>query len=197
MKYCPNCKSKLRGDAVFCNNCGIKINEYTPTPTSVEEFSDITAKLMDLANELKEKYVGGMTAMDVNVTIAKEKIISEMGELKAQLDAERQKSSMLMRELEDAKRAVANLNTEISALKTENEALKQNAVQSSNPAPSEPTNNFVGETQILSSDEQNNEPYRQEESSTQTPEQPRFCPNCGNPITSEMLFCNECGYRLK
>ena len=76
-------------------------------------------------------------------------------------------------------------------------ALKQNAVQSSNPAPSEPTNNFVGETQILSSDEQNNEPYRQEEASTQTPEQPRFCPNCGNPITSEMLFCNECGYRLK
>ncbi|MDD6265014.1 MAG: zinc ribbon domain-containing protein [Clostridia bacterium] len=197
MKYCPNCKSKLRDDAVFCVNCGINTNEYTPTPTSVEEFSDITAKLMDLANELKEKYVGGMTAMDVNVTIAKEKIISETGELKAQLDAERQKSSMLMRELEDAKRAVANLNTEISALKTENEALKQNAVQSSNPAPSEPTNNFVGETQILSSDEQNNEPYRQEEASTQTPEQPRFCPNCGNPITSEMLFCNECGYRLK
>ena len=68
MKYCPNCKSKLRDDAVFCVNCGINTNEYTPTPTSVEEFSDITAKLMDLANELKEKYVGGMTAMDVNVT---------------------------------------------------------------------------------------------------------------------------------
>ncbi len=49
MKICPNCKTELENDALFCGECGAKISEETPV-----EAAEIPAEAVEIPTEVVE-----------------------------------------------------------------------------------------------------------------------------------------------
>lgn len=197
---CPHCGTTLKDDAAFCKNCGAKVNS-TEMPRvkslSCNEFEQQTHEVQKACESLLKAYCTGLEEKSVQIAVlAQEKEALETKIAEQAKEAEL-KILSLQQENDSLKNAISRAVAEADALRKEVAQLHNRQEELSALAS---RTNAIGGDNTVSAEPQLNQaaPAEKIESAgTESPVEKCQCPTCGAAIDNDMLFCGECGARLK
>ena len=206
-KTCPECGNVLTSDAMFCNSCGYSFNSDKPENQEVSEA--VSEETVNEEIQVQEETQAQEASQEEAETQPETKTCPECGNVLTSdamfcnscgysFDGDKPEN-------QEASEAVSEetANEEVQVQEEETQPETKTCPECGNVLPNEalfcnqcgysfgsdkPENQEVLET--ASEEPVNEEIQVQEETQPKT----KTCPECGNVLPNEALFCNQCGY---
>lgn len=216
--FCKSCGKRLADLQPAAPLVAISTEEFEAQTRSLQEactalakaYCDgMTAKSTQIATLESEREAEKTRLMEAEQNVRKElealksendALTITLSRTVAEGDASRRDAEELRKQLNDAQAQIATLQEEVRVALQASEALRQEMAKAT--LTTETVTEAASETvepEVKAEDAQENKPETAEASETQNEEKASkgYCPGCGAKIDDDMLFCGECGARLK
>ncbi len=164
---CPNCGAPFKNDAAFCSKCGSKLPEIEEPQPAIPENAQ---KCDKCGNILKKEaiFCNACGNRLVEENISEETVLAENNETFAPAEVTEEVINVVDTTIVEKEKSeeVTDITDTIIVEKTEEETITDSNVTE--------TVNDVEKTNTDS----------------------KICPNCGNKMYDEDIFCNECGTKV-
>lgn len=216
--FCKSCGKRLADLQPAAPLVAISTEEFEAQTRSLQEacaalakaYCDgMTAKSTQIATLESEREAEKTRLMEAEQNVRKElealksendALTITLSRTVAEGDASRRDAEELRKQLNDAQAQIATLQEEVRVALQASEALRQEMAKAT--LATETVTEAASETvepEVKAEDAQEGKPETAEASETQNEEKTTEgrCPGCGAKIDDDMLFCGECGARLK
>ena len=171
MKTCKKCGAQIEDGSLFCTECGTPAPAEEVTREKAEatagRLEDLSLKMRALCDEMTAVYIKGIKEIDVVIGQTKQGAESAVQELRGQLEEQTKENE--------------KLRSRISAMETEINGFKKKVRE------------LTDENRVLKEDADRH----RDSAGAVEPAPPAVCPKCKAPVNEDMLFCVNCGTRLR